>query len=57
MGRPDDEVALECFQDLLLEQHVLLLSLGNDVFLADPLHGVVFPVFHGGNLQRPGSIQ
>ena len=57
MGRPDDEVALECFQDLLLEQNVLLLSLGNDVFLADPLHGVVFPVFHGGNLQRPGSIQ
>lgn len=49
---PDDEVALDGLQDLLLEQHVLLLSLGNNVLLADALHGVIGPVIHRGHLGR-----
>ena len=49
---PDDEVALDGFQDLLLKQHVLLLSLGNNVLLADSLHGVIFPMIHSGHLRN-----
>lgn len=48
---PDDEVTLGGFKDLLLKQHVLLLSLGNDVLLADSLHGVIRPVIHCGHLK------
>lgn len=41
---PDNEVTLDDFKDLLLEQDVLLLSLGNNVLLADSLYGVIFPM-------------
>lgn len=47
---PDNEVTLDGFKDLLLEQHVLLLSLGHYVLLADSLHGVIFPVLQRGHL-------
>ena len=53
---PDDEVTLDGFQDLLLKQHVLLLSLGNNVLLADSLHGVIFPMIHSGHLRNTKTI-
>lgn len=49
---PDDEVALDGLQNLLLKQHVLLLSLGNYVLLADALHGVICAMIHCGHLRR-----
>lgn len=48
---PDDEVALDGLKDLLLKQHVLFLPLGNDMLLADPLHGVIRPMIHCGHLR------
>lgn len=52
---PDDEVTLGGFKDLLLKQHVFLLSLVNDVLLADSLHGVICPVIHCGHLRMTGQ--
>lgn len=49
---PDDEVTLDGLKDLLLKQHVLLLSLSNNVFLADSLHGVICPMIHSGHLEK-----
>lgn len=54
-GIPDDEVTLGGFKDLLLKQHVLLLSLGNNVLLADSLHGVICPMIHCGHLRMMGK--
>lgn len=43
---PDNEVALNGSENLLFKQHVFLLSLGNNLLLADSLHGVIFPVVY-----------
>lgn len=47
---PDDEVALNGFENLLFKQHVLLLSLGNNLLLAYSLHGVIFSMLYCGHL-------
>lgn len=49
---PDNEVTLDGFEDPLLKQDVLLLSLGNNVFLTDPLHGKVLSMMQSGHLRK-----
>lgn len=53
---PDNEFTLHSFKDLLLKQHVLFLSLGNNVLLADSLHGVIFSMGQGGHLRRAKTV-
>lgn len=53
---PDDEVTLNGSEDLLLKQHVLLLSFGNNVLLADSFHGVIFTMVHCGHLRKTPTV-